>query len=139
MRVIFLDTFYLQSLADYQDNSHQMAIKMTNRLGKFASVTSEMVLTELLNALCGRGAYLRQVALNMVEELQQSQTVEIVPQTPQLFADALVFYRQRQDKRYSLTDCSSMLIMRQKKISDVLTFDRHFQQEGFNALLRSLD
>ena len=139
MRVIFLDTFYLQSLADYQDNSHQMAIKMTNRLGRFASVTSEMVLTELLNALCGRGAYLRQVALNMVEELQQSQTVEIVPQTPQLFADALVFYRQRQDKCYSLTDCSSMLIMRQKKISDALTFDRHFQQEGFNALLRSLD
>jgi predicted nucleic acid-binding protein len=32
-----------------------------------------------------------------------------------------------------LTDCASMLIMRQQNIRDVLTFDRHFQQEDFNA------
>jgi len=139
MKPTFLDTVYLQALVDIRDDLHPVALKVTARLGKFPSITSEMVLTELLNALCSRGGYLRQAALNIVEELQQSQTVEIVPQTPQLFAEALAFYRQRQDKCYSLTDCSSMLIMRQKKISDVLTFDRHFQQEGFNALLRSLD
>jgi predicted nucleic acid-binding protein len=40
------------------------------------------------------------------------------------------------DKGYSLTDCASMLIMRQKEIQDILTYDKHFLQEGFNALLR---
>jgi predicted nucleic acid-binding protein len=109
---------------------------MTNTLGGFPSVTSEMVLTELLNALCGRGEYLRQARLSIVDGLQQNKNVEIIPQTPQLFAETLVFYRQRKDKSYSLTDCASMLIMRQQNIRDVLTFDRHFQQEGFNALLR---
>jgi predicted nucleic acid-binding protein len=29
-----------------------------------------------------------------------------------------------------------MLIMRQKGIQDILTYDKHFLQEGFNALLR---
>ena len=137
MRKIFLDTFYLQALADYQDDAHQLALGMTDNYGKFLSVTSEMVLTELLNALCGRGEYLRDAALSIVDNLRQDSTVQIIPQTPQLFDQALTFYRQRRDKSYSLTDCASMLIMRQEKISDVLTFDRHFQQEGFNALLRN--
>jgi hypothetical protein len=137
MRKIFLDTFYLQALADYQDDAHQLALGMTDNYGKFLSVTSEMVLTELLNALCGRGEYLRDAALSIVDNLRQDSTVQIIPQTSQLFDQALTFYRQRRDKSYSLTDCASMLIMRQEKISDVLTFDRHFQQEGFNALLRN--
>ncbi|BAG01101.1 type II toxin-antitoxin system VapC family toxin [Microcystis aeruginosa] len=137
MRKIFLDTFYLQALADYQDNAHQIALNMTDNLGNFLSVTSEMVLTELLNALSGRGGYLRDAALDIVDKLHQDSSVEIIPQTSQLFAEALLLYRQRQDKSYSLTDCASMLIMRQQNISDVLTFDRHFQQEGFNALLRN--
>jgi predicted nucleic acid-binding protein len=80
---------------------------------------------------------LRQAGLSIVDSLQQNKNVEIIPQTPQLFTEALVFYRQRKDKSYSLTDCASMLIMRQQNIRDVLTFDRHFQQEGFNALLRN--
>ncbi len=137
MKIIFLDMVYLQALVDMRDDLHPLALQVTDQLRDFYSMTSEMVLTELLNALCSRGSYLRQAALNIVDELQQRQTVEIVPQTPQLFADALSFYRQRKDKRYSLTDCASMLIMKQRKINDVLTFDRHFQQEGFNALLRS--
>jgi len=91
MKKIFLDTFYLQALADYQDNAHQKALEMTNTLGGFPSVTSEMVLTELLNALCGRGEYLRQARLSIVDGLQQNKNVEIIPQTPQLFAEALAF------------------------------------------------
>ena len=124
MRKIFLDTFYLQALADYQDNAHQIALEVTDSYAEFLSVTSEMVLTELLNALCARGDYLRNAALSIVDRLRQDSTVEIIPQTAQLFDQALAFYRQRQDKSYSLTDCASMLIMRQQNILDVLTFDR---------------
>ncbi len=136
MRKIFLDTFYLQALADSSDNAHKLAVEITDTLGEFRGVTSEMVLTELLNALCGRGEYLREAALSIVDELRHDSTVDIIPQTTEQFAEALEFYRQRRDKSYSLTDCASMLIMRKQQIIDVLTFDRHFQQEGFNALLR---
>jgi len=137
MRKIFLDTAYLQALVDTRDSLHQSSVAITDELDIFLYVTSEMVLTELLNALSGRGGYLRDAALDIVDKLHQDSSVEIIPQTSQLFTEALLFYRQRRDKSYSLTDCASMLIMRQQNISDVLTFDRHFQQEGFNALLRN--
>lgn len=48
---------------------------------------------------------------------------------------ALSLYNARQDKGYSLTDCMSMSTMRELGITNVLTHDRHFTQEGFNVLL----
>lgn len=36
---------------------------------------------------------------------------------------------------YSHTDCLSMLIKRERGITDVLTHDAHFTQEGFHILL----
>ena len=130
MRKIFLDTAYLQALVDNRDSLHELALNVTDNLSLFLSVTSEMVLVELLNALCSKGEYLRKAALDVVDNLRQDSSVEIIKQTPQLFYQALTFYRQRKDKSYSLTDCASMVIMKQQNILDVLTFDRHFQQEG---------
>jgi len=45
-------------------------------------------------------------------------------------------YWQRPDKGYSLTDCISTQSMRQRGITAALTNDRHFEQEGFRALVR---
>jgi len=47
-------------------------------------------------------------------------------------------YEARPDKGYSLTDCISMQTMRREGITEVLTDDRHFEQEGFHALFRGL-
>ena len=44
-------------------------------------------------------------------------------------------YESRLDQRYSLTDCISMLICRDRGITDVLTHDGDFRAEGFNVLL----
>ena len=42
MRTIFLDTSYLQALADFGDNLNPLATAMTGRLRNFRGVTSEM-------------------------------------------------------------------------------------------------
>lgn len=136
MRQVFLDTFYLQALADTQDNAHEFAVMITAELETFRGVTSEMVLTELLNALCSRGQFLRQSAIRLTRDLRNDSNTPIIPQTSEQFEQAFNFYQRRLDKGYSLTDCASMAIMRQLKIVEILTFDRHFQQEGFRALLR---
>jgi predicted nucleic acid-binding protein len=47
----------------------------------------------------------------------------------------LPLYERRPDKQYSLIDCISMNVMRRKGISEILTRDRHFSQEGFVRLL----
>jgi len=36
---------------------------------------------------------------------------------------------------YGLTDCISMHTMRERSITDILTHDDHFRQEGFTVLL----
>jgi predicted nucleic acid-binding protein len=48
----------------------------------------------------------------------------------------LQLYRSRHDKEWSLTDCVSFVVMQDEGISDALTGDKHFEQAGFNALLK---
>jgi predicted nucleic acid-binding protein len=45
-------------------------------------------------------------------------------------------YEQRPDKYYGLTDCISMNVMRRHGLTEVLTYDRHFEQEGVQLLCR---
>ena len=47
---------------------------------------------------------------------------------------ALDLYSQRPDKEYSLVDCMSMVLMRERGITHVLTNDHHFRQEGFTVV-----
>ncbi len=53
MRRIFLDTFYLQALANPRDDNHKRVSEISNQLGVFAGVTSEMVLTEIIECFIG--------------------------------------------------------------------------------------
>jgi predicted nucleic acid-binding protein len=57
------------------------------------------------------------------------------PQTHQSFLDGFALYQARPDRAYSLTDCIAMEAMRQESITDILTHDNHFTQEGFTTLL----
>ena len=61
----------------------------------------------------------------------------MIPQSRTSFLSGLDLYIQRPDKGYSLTDCTSMQTMRREGLIDVLTNDRHFEQEGFPALFRN--
>ena len=65
-------------------------------------------------------------------------TVLVVPQGRESFLAGLELYRARPDKGYSLVDCISMYTMRQEGITEALTNDRHFEQEGFRALFRGV-
>jgi hypothetical protein len=59
-----------------------------------------------------------------------------VPASSGLFAQALDLYHQHRDKEWTLTDCTSFLVMRERDITGVLTGDHHFEQAGFTALLK---
>lgn len=70
----------------------------------------------------------------MFEETMSHPRVLVIPQTRESLLRGFAFYKARADKGYSLTDCISMIIMRERNITDVLTHDRHFGQEGFTVL-----
>jgi predicted nucleic acid-binding protein len=44
-----------------------------------------------------------------------------------------MFFRHR-DKDYSFTDCTAFVVMRELRVRDVLTTDRHFRQAGFQVV-----
>lgn len=97
-------------------------------------LTTAWVLTEVADAMAGPG--LRQVFLRLLETLKADPNCTIVPPTEALFDQGVRFYGDRPDKDWSLTDCISFVVMRQHGITRALTGDRHFEQAGFQALLR---
>jgi predicted nucleic acid-binding protein len=62
--------------------------------------------------------------------------VDVIAQSAESFLSGFGRYEDRPDKGYSLTDCVSVNTMDDERIHQVLTADRHFQQEGYEALLR---
>jgi predicted nucleic acid-binding protein len=132
---IFADTFYWITLTNRRDSAHQAVMQFTATLAPRSVVTSDEVLTEFL-AYCASDQALRAVAGLAVSRLVNDPDIRIVPQSRNSFLEGLALYNARPDKGYSLTDCITMQTMRREKLTEVLTNDRHFEQEGFRALFR---
>ena len=75
-------------------------------------------------------------AVRSIHAILERPDIRVIPQTTESFRAGLDLYRARLDKGYSLTDCISMNVMRAEFITDILSNDSHFVQEGFNALFR---
>ncbi len=137
MKRLFADTVYWIALTNSFDQYHAKAVEVSSALGNCRLFTTEAALTEFLNALADKGPLVRAAAVEMVEAIMRNSQVTVIPQTLRTFSRSLAFYKARPDKGYSLTDCGSMLLMRERRLSEALTTDRHFEQEGFVALLRT--
>ena len=134
MKWVFADTLYWIATINPRDQWHSQVLTLDATL-EAEFITTESVLIEVLNYFSGFGPEIRlQVAL-IVDDLLQREDVEVIPQTRESFIAALELYRARQDKGYSLTDCLSMQTMRERKMTEILTHDHHFAQEGFTLLL----
>jgi uncharacterized protein len=69
--------------------------------------------------------------------LEADQSVTIVPASDDLFRRGVDLYRQRPDKDWPLTDCLSFVVMNDHGATEALTGDHHFEQAGFQALLKT--
>lgn len=135
MKVAFVDTLYLVALFNPRDQWHDRAIAASKLVAETNLITTEDVLVELLNFFSEYGEKARRGAVRQAEGILIGANVEIVPQSHEGFVAGLTLYKARPDKGYSLTDCISMHAMRERDISEILTHDNHFRQEGFTLLL----
>ena len=135
MRRVFADAQYWVAILNDQDQSHASAKAVSRSLQGVPLITTEEVLTEVLAFFCERGQYLRQSSVAFVEGILSNPGVEVRPQTHQTFVDGFALFKARPDKGYSLTDCISIQAMRQEGITEILTHDNHFAQEGFINLI----
>jgi uncharacterized protein len=131
---IFIDTVYVIALINRHDAHHKVAYDLAERYETHSLLTTDAVLLEIGNALARR---FKNEAIEIIDEFLTSNNVEIIHLTSQLFNRAFAFYRQRQDKEWGLIDCASFVVMKENQIDTALTFDQHFVQAGFKALMRT--
>ena len=135
MNQLFVDTNYLVALISLNDQLHAQAAELESEYADRTLVTTENILIELLNFYCEQGDQTRRRVSDIVRHILLDIRVSVVTHGTTTFLDALDLYESRLDKGYSLTDCISMNVCRELGIKEVLTSDRHFEQEGFSVLL----
>jgi uncharacterized protein len=130
---MLLDTSGLLCYFDVTDPRHGDAVTYFNSARE--RLTHSYVLAELI-PLCETRGMPRAASLTFAADLLDNPHVEVIWIEKDLHQAALLLLEKRLDKTYSLCDAVSFLLMRQYGISDALTTDRHFGQEGFTRLLR---
>ncbi len=133
---LFADTFYWIALADRADSAHQRAVAVTAEWASEQIVTTDEVLAEFLNFFSSAPEKIRWAVAASVKDMLANPVIRVIPQSRGSFLTGLELYMARLEKDYSLTDCISMATMRREGLTEVLTNDHHFEQEGFRALFR---
>ena len=134
MKIVFADTFYWIALINVNDESHAQAIRIGQMYSDRRVVVTDAVVDEVLNYFASKGDFLRMRAFDLSRRIDIDPDVLLIKHREDLRRSGLRLYYERPDKGYSLTDCISMVVMKQMGISEVLTQDKHFAQEGFTIL-----
>ena len=134
-RDAFVDTSGLYALVDRQDPHHGAARKAVAgivRRGRRLVVTDYVIAETVTLAKVRGGA---RVAIRALDLVEQSVGIRLEWIGATRFDVTKSFVRKHVDHAYSFTDCSSFVVMRELRLSQALTTDRHFLEAGFEALL----
>jgi len=133
MYLMFLDTSFIIALEDADDQNHNNAILYWRRFKKKPCklVTTSYVFDETVTLLKKRLGFAK--AAEVGKRLLESSLVEMVHISQEDFIKGWEMFMKHKDKGYSLTDCTSFLVMEKMCINEALTFDEHFRQIGFRC------
>lgn len=133
MDAVFADTSFYLALLNPRDVAHRNATRVGEQL-HLPVLLTDFVLLELGNSLSRVGQ--RELFSKLAPHLHSHPTVQIVPASRDLLDRGFDLFSRRADKDWSLTDCTSFVVMREAGLTEALTTDHHFEQAGFRALLR---
>lgn len=130
---MFLDTSGLFSLFDSSDAFHRDSVREFRRATRL--ITHNYVFAELV-ALVNARNLPRRNALSYIGDLLDHPLIEVLWVDEAFHRAGLELLFRRTDKSYSLCDAISFLQMQAHGVTDALTTDKHFEQEGFVRLLK---
>ncbi|NET45127.1 MAG: PIN domain-containing protein [Okeania sp. SIO2B3] len=132
--VYFLDTSYILALEIKNEDAHQQVLQNWNFLAKSQPllVTTTYIFDKVVTFF--NSINLHYKAVEVGNQLLESPDIELINIDKSLFNQGWQYFQKHQDKSYSLTDCLSFIIMKQRKIVTALTLDNHFLQAGFEVL-----
>jgi predicted nucleic acid-binding protein len=134
MNKFFLDTGYVIALEAEDDQRHREAREHWRNLAQQRPdlVTTTYVIDEIVTFFNSRDRHAKAVEIG--QRLLQSPHIQLVHVDIPLFEEGWSYFQRRPDKRYSLTDCISFVVMERERIREALSFDDHFKQAGFKRL-----
>jgi predicted nucleic acid-binding protein len=135
-RKVFVDTSAWLALVNKSDAAHQKARKVRDTLLKFHSqfLVTNYVMVEIANAL-SRIPY-KETAVKLISSIEMSENIHIIEINKEIYKKAWQVYSTYLDKDWSLTDCTSFEVMRERRITEAFTTDKHFEQAGFDILIK---
>ena len=134
-RDLFVDTSGLYALVDRRDAHHGEAREVVATLLRAGRrlVVTDYVIAEAVNLANARSG--THVALRVLDLVEQSAGIRVEWIEAARFTKTKEFFRRHSDHSYSFTDCSSFVVMRELRLTEALTSDRHFVSAGMRALL----
>jgi predicted nucleic acid-binding protein len=114
------------------DEHHPAAMALGTTLRR-PVVTSEFVVIEVGNFLAATPA--REKLGVLLKTLRRDPQTTIIPASSELLQRGIALFLDRPDKSWSVTDCTSFEIMRDRGMLDAITTDHHLEQAGFRRRL----
>jgi len=133
MSLVFADAFYFVARLNRRDQHHERVVAFSREF-RSQILTTDWVLMEVADALAKSEC--RSRIRDFTLHLRQASGCEVVPTSRDWLDRALELYQQHKDKEWTLTDCVSFVVMRERGITEALTEDRHFVQAGFTVLFK---
>ena len=133
---LFVDTWGWVAVADRRDAGHEAATEIFQRARRSGgAITSNFILDETFTHLFKRRPF--EDAWHFTTSVVRSPFIDIQEVTEHRFFRTIELRKQFSDKpNISFTDLSTMAIMVELGVTDILTADRHFTHVGlgFRAL-----
>ena len=133
MKAVFADTSFYLAVLNPRDVRHADAVRIGDRIER-PVLLSDFILLELGNALSA--VRQRKLFFRLVLHLRSHPNVRIITASRDLLDRGFQLFSSRVDKAWSLTDCTSFVVMQEEGLKDALTTDHHFEQAGFVVLLQ---
>jgi predicted nucleic acid-binding protein len=136
---LFIDTWGWLTLRDRKESRHQEVKGFYREFrGRQGIIyTSDYVLDETITLLFRRLPFkTAKGSLAKIDKAIKEGYVQVERVTPERFEKAKVLRLKYQDKpRISFTDLTSMVLMRELSVKDIITEDEHFEHVGMDFQL----
>ncbi|WP_319578489.1 PIN domain-containing protein [uncultured Methanospirillum sp.] len=134
MRSVFIDTSFVIAIFTPEDKHHKQALEIAHELFDYTEIwITDAIIYEIGNSFSKTG---KQIIAEFIRDCYTTEQMHVVKTDEPLLMKALTHYSDYLDKDWSLTDCLSFEVMKEKNIAIAYSSDHHFEQAGFQYVLR---
>ena len=130
MSKIFLDTSFLVAFHNKRDKDHFRARRFISEIKEDdIFIISDYIFDEFLTALLVRGG--KSLSIEAGRKILEDKRIYLLKIDEEVFQKAWLVYHSFKDKKWSFTDCTSYVLMKNLSTNIGASFDDHFNQFGF--------